>query len=149
MATRRLAGSAHCGATRTSTGSSRCAATRPRSLAAAAAGARLSPARASGRSTSPRQPPSAAAPTAAPGYRAQPRVGDVLTFYLYGRPADVRVARVVATKGLAGVGTGTVARNAFFAPGTLVRAAEAARPAKAGAAATPQPHTFTFVSNTG
>jgi len=73
----------------------------------------------------------------------------VLTFYLYGRPADVRVARVVATKGLAGVGTGTVARNAFFAPGTLVRAAEAARPAKAGAAATPQPHTFTFVSNTG
>ena len=95
------------------------------------------------------------------------RAGDVLTFYLYGRPTAVRVTRVVATRGLAGAGNGSVSRNAFFAPGTLVKAAEAARPAggnaagapisvpaggapaKAGAAPAPQPHTFTFVSNTG
>ena len=94
------------------------------------------------------------------------RAGDVLSFYLYGRPAAVRVARVVPTKGLAGAGNGSVSRNAFFAPGTLVKSAEAAQPdgsgapgtpsavpagapAKAGAAPAPQPHTFTFVSNTG
>jgi putative ABC transport system permease protein len=79
------------------------------------------------------------------------RAGDVLTFYLYGRPTAVRVTRVVATKGLAGAGTGSVSRNAFFAPGTLVKAAEAARPAEAGAAPAlaAQPRTFTFVSNTG
>jgi putative ABC transport system permease protein len=94
------------------------------------------------------------------------RAGDVLTFYLYGRPTAVRVARVVPTKGLAGAGNGSVSRNAFFAPGALVKAAKAAEPAgsgapgtpsavpagapaKAGAAPAPQPHTFTFVSNTG
>src|SRR5918994_1522607 len=98
------------------------------------------------------------------------RAGDSLTVYLYGRPTEVRVARVVPTVGLAGAGTGqTAARNAFFAPGTLVRAASEAkaaappgrggRPAPAdgadgaaapGAAAPPtQPRTFTFVSNTG
>ncbi len=66
--------------------------------------------------------------------------GDVLTFYLYGRPREVRVARVVPTRGLAGVGTGAVARNAFFAPGTLEAAAS-----EAGI----EPHTFTFVSNVG
>jgi putative ABC transport system permease protein len=96
------------------------------------------------------------------------RAGDSLTVYLYGRPTEVRVARVVPTVGLAGAGTGqTAARNAFFAAGTLVQAAteaKAAAPARRGpapadgadsaaapgAAAPPaQPRTFTFVSNTG
>ena len=95
------------------------------------------------------------------------RAGDTLTVYLYGRPTQVRVARVVATVGLAGAGTGqTAARNAFFAPGTLVQAARQARAAgpgqggpapadeaggaTAGAAGPPaEPRTFTFVSNTG
>jgi len=94
------------------------------------------------------------------------RAGETLTFYLYGRPTAVRVARVVPTEGLAGAGTGAGARNAFFPPGTLVQAAEAAAatqaaagprqpgtPAGGGAGAAPalaaQPTTFTFVSNTG
>ena len=95
------------------------------------------------------------------------RAGDRLTVYLYGRPTAVRVARVVPTVGLAGAGTGqTAARNAFFAPGTLVQAAREARaatPARggpapgdgaggptAGAAGPPaEPRTFSFVSNTG
>jgi putative ABC transport system permease protein len=76
------------------------------------------------------------------------RAGDVLTFYLYGRPTAVRVARVVATKGVAGAGNGSVSRDAFFATGTLVRAAEAAR-AAAPAAPAAEPHTFSFVSNNG
>src|SRR5918995_6363666 len=93
------------------------------------------------------------------------QAGDRLTVYLYGRPTEVRVARVVPTVGLAGAGTGqTAARNAFFAPGTLVQAARqatAAAPprggpapaAGAGGAAAPgaagppaEPRTFTFVS---
>ena len=95
------------------------------------------------------------------------RAGDRLTVYLYGRPTQVRVDRVVPTVGLAGAGTGqTAARNAFFAPGTLVQAARQARAAgpgqggpapadgaggaTAGAPGPPaQPRTFTFVSNTG
>ena len=95
------------------------------------------------------------------------RAGDRVTVYLYGRPTAVRVARVVPTVGLAGAGTGqTAARNAFFAPGTLVQAARQARAAgpgqggpapadgaggaTAGAAGPPaEPRTFTFVSNTG
>src|SRR5215207_9962724 len=95
------------------------------------------------------------------------RAGDTLTVYLYGRPTQVRVDRVVPTVGLAGAGTGqTAARNAFFAPGTLVQAARQARAAgpgqggpapadgaggaTAGAAGPPaEPRTFTFVSNTG
>src|SRR5215216_2136832 len=91
------------------------------------------------------------------------QAGDSVTVYLYGRPTAVRVARVVPTVGLAGAGTGqTAARNAFFAPGTLVQAARQARAAGPGqggsapadradsAAAPPtQPRTFTFVSNTG
>jgi putative ABC transport system permease protein len=76
------------------------------------------------------------------------RDGDVLTFYLYGRPTDVRVARVVATNGVAGAGNGSVSRDAFFTTGTLVRAAEAAH-AAAPAAPAAEPHTFSFVSNTG
>jgi putative ABC transport system permease protein len=70
------------------------------------------------------------------------RPGDVLTVYLYGTAWPARVARVVPTWGLAGAGTGVVARNAFFAPGTLVQAA-----ARAGGRAVPR--TVTFVSNTG
>jgi putative ABC transport system permease protein len=66
--------------------------------------------------------------------------GDTLTFYLYGRLQPVKVARVVPTRGLAGVGTGAVARNAFFTPGTLVAVAR-----DAGV----EPQTFTFVSNAG
>jgi putative ABC transport system permease protein len=83
------------------------------------------------------------------------RTGDMLRFYLYGRPTAVRVARVVPTKGVAGAGDGSVSRNAFFAPGTLVRAAAAARAAGGDTARTPisrpapAPHTFIFVSNTG
>jgi putative ABC transport system permease protein len=91
------------------------------------------------------------------------QAGDTLTVYLYGRPTQVRVTRVVPTVGLAGAGTGqTAARNAFFGPGTLVQAArqaKAAAPARggpapadeAGGATAPpaQPRTFTFVSNTG
>src|ERR671911_58730 len=58
------------------------------------------------------------------------RAGDSLTVYLYGRPTQVRVARVVPTVGLAGAGTGqTAARNAFFPPGTLVQAAREANAA--------------------
>jgi putative ABC transport system permease protein len=85
------------------------------------------------------------------------RAGDVLTFYLYGRPTTISVSRVVPTKGLAGAGNGSVSRNAFLAPGTLAKAVETtAAPAKSGGASAksggapaPQPHTFTFVSNTG
>jgi len=69
------------------------------------------------------------------------RTGQALTVYLYGSPREVRVARVVPTRGLGGAGTGTVTRNAFFAPGTLVTAARAAGKV--------QPQTFTFVSNAG
>ncbi len=72
--------------------------------------------------------------------------GDVLTFYLYGRPLQVRVARVIATRGVAGVSIDGVTRDAFFAPGTLVEAARA--PGGTGGSR-PQPRTFTFVSNTG
>jgi putative ABC transport system permease protein len=69
------------------------------------------------------------------------RAGDVMTVYLYGWPTELRVARVVPTKGVAGAGTGTVTRNALLAPGTLVQAARAA--------GTAQPQTYTFVSNAG
>jgi len=69
--------------------------------------------------------------------------GDTLTFYLYGRPVQTRVARVIATRGVAGVSIDSVTRDAFFAPGTLVQAAQAAE------GSGPQPRTFTFVSNTG
>src|SRR6266536_2244154 len=74
--------------------------------------------------------------------RGDPQVDGLLTVYLYGRPTQFRVARVVPTKGVAGAGTGAVTRNAFFAPGTLIQAAKATR-------SKVQPQTFTFVSNTG
>ena len=52
------------------------------------------------------------------------------------------MARVVPTKGVAGVGTGTITRNAFLAPDTLVAAARAA-------GGKIEPRTLTFVSNAG
>ena len=68
--------------------------------------------------------------------------GDELTLYLYGRAQPFRVARVIPTRGVAGVSSGPVSRNAFLAPGTLVGAARAAR-------STVEPHTLTLVSNVG
>jgi putative ABC transport system permease protein len=70
------------------------------------------------------------------------RQGDTLTVHLYGKARDVRVARVVPTSGLAGVGVGDVSRNLFVGPGVLVEAARSS-----GARA--EPRAFTFVSNTG
>lgn len=66
--------------------------------------------------------------------------GSALTVYLYGRPVSLRVTRVVPTRAVAGMATGTVTRNVFVAPGTLAAAA-------AGGPA--QPRTCTLVSNTG
>jgi putative ABC transport system permease protein len=63
--------------------------------------------------------------------------GDRVTVYLNGRPAELRVARVVPTRGLAGYAHG------FLAPGTLDRAAGA------GAGARAEPEIQTLVSNTG
>jgi putative ABC transport system permease protein len=65
------------------------------------------------------------------------RAGDRLTFHLYGRPVELRVARVVPTRGLAGYGDG----SAFLQPGMLERAV--------GAGAGIVPETLTLVSNTG
>jgi putative ABC transport system permease protein len=80
----------------------------------------------------------------------QARAGDTLTFYLYGSPVAVRVARVIPTRGLGGMPNQGVTQNAFFAPGTLPRAQQAAAAAGSGAAdRTAEPHTFTFVSNAG
>jgi putative ABC transport system permease protein len=67
--------------------------------------------------------------------------GSTLTFYLYGRPVQLTVARVIPTVGVAGVSIDGVTSDAFFAPGTLVPAA--------GTGLGSQPRTFTFVSNTG
>jgi putative ABC transport system permease protein len=66
------------------------------------------------------------------------RAGDTVTFWLYGRPTAMRVARVVPSRGIAGVGIQN-ARNAFLAPGTLERLA----PKQA------EPQVVTVVSNTG
>ena len=64
--------------------------------------------------------------------------GDRLTFYLYGRPVELRVARVVPARGLAGFAD----RGAFVAPGGLGRTA-----APVGGRAGPE--VLTLVSNTG
>ena len=61
------------------------------------------------------------------------RAGDTLTFYLAGRPVPLEVARVVATRGLAGFAD----HGAFAAPGTVPPAAAA------------RPETLTLVSNAG
>ena len=66
------------------------------------------------------------------------RAGDRLTFYLYGRPVELEVARVVPTRGLAGFG----GRGAFVETGTLGWTAGAVG-GRAG------PDTLTLVSNTG
>jgi putative ABC transport system permease protein len=68
--------------------------------------------------------------------------GETLTVYLYGKARDVRVARVVPTRGLAGAGVGDASRNLFFGPGVLVEAARSS-------GAKVEPRAFTFVSNTG
>jgi putative ABC transport system permease protein len=69
--------------------------------------------------------------------------GDTVTFFLYGRAVDARVARIVAQRGLAAMGLGaTVNPGAFFAPGTLEGAA-------AAAGSTSVPLTTTLVSNRG
>jgi len=65
------------------------------------------------------------------------RAGDRVTVYLNGRPAELRVARVVPTRGLAGYAHG------FLAPGTLERAAGA------GAGVKAEPEVQTLVSNSG
>jgi len=70
------------------------------------------------------------------------RAGETLTIYLYGQPLQFRIVRVVPTKGVAGIRNGTVARNAFLAPGRLVAASRAA-------GGKLQPRTVTLVSNTG
>ena len=70
--------------------------------------------------------------------------GDTLTFYLYGRPVPLEVARVLPMEGVAGVSIDGVTRAAFFAPGALVRASSST-----AAPGGPEPRTFTFVSNTG
>lgn len=70
------------------------------------------------------------------------RVGDTITFYLYGKPTPLRVIRVLPAQGLAGAGlSGTVNRDAFVAPDLLISAA--------AANGTLWPRTVTFVSNTG
>ncbi len=70
------------------------------------------------------------------------RVGDRVTLYLFQHPADLRVVRILPTKGLAGAGlSGILNRDAFVAPDSLVEAGAAS-----GAAG---PTTVTFVSNRG
>jgi putative ABC transport system permease protein len=66
------------------------------------------------------------------------RAGDRLTFYLYGRPVELEVARVVPTRGLAGF----AGRGAFVDAGSLQGTAGAVG-SRAG------PETLTLVSNTG
>ena len=66
------------------------------------------------------------------------RPGDTLTVYLDGEPVQATVARVVATRGVAGYG----GKGAFFAPGTLP---DAAGPGDGRA----KLETLTLVSNTG
>jgi putative ABC transport system permease protein len=66
--------------------------------------------------------------------------GDRIDFYLYGRPVTATVSAVVPAQGVAGAGLGgTFNRNAFFPPGTLLRAATADA----------APDTLTYVSNRG
>jgi putative ABC transport system permease protein len=65
------------------------------------------------------------------------RAGDRLTFYLYGRPVTLQVARVVPAQGLAGFAD----RGAFVGPGGL-----GPSPGPLGRAG---PEVLTLVSNTG
>ncbi len=76
----------------------------------------------------------------------QATAGDRLTFYLYGLPTTVTVARVIPSRGIAGMPLDGVTRDAFFASGTL---AAAARAAEADIGAVREPRTLTFVSNAG
>ncbi|HXY70918.1 MAG TPA: ABC transporter permease, partial [Actinomycetota bacterium] len=75
------------------------------------------------------------------------RVGDVLTFYPFGRQVIARVARIVPTRGLAGVPIDGITKDAFFTAGSLAAAArDAGLPADVPGVG---PRSFTFVSNTG
>jgi putative ABC transport system permease protein len=70
------------------------------------------------------------------------RVGDTVTLYLYDRPRELRIVRVLPARGLAGAGlASTVNRDAFVAPESLVEAG-----AMTGKV---WPRTITYVSNRG
>lgn len=71
------------------------------------------------------------------------RAGDTVTVYLYGKPVELVIARVIPAEGLGGVGLGsTTNRNAYLSAdiGTLLAAARAFGQ---------EPATTTFVSNRG
>lgn len=69
------------------------------------------------------------------------RPGRPLTLFLFGRPQQVTVDRIVPERGLAGMGLGAqVNRNVFVAPGALDAAAQAAGTS---------PTTVTLISNRG
>lgn len=75
------------------------------------------------------------------------RPGDTLTFYPFGREFVARVARVVPTRGLAGVPIAGITKDAFFSEGTLASAArEAGLPLDVPGVG---PQSFTLVSNAG
>ena len=75
--------------------------------------------------------------------RLQARVGDTVTFFIFGKLTPMRVARVVPRQGLAGAGLGAVVNaDAFLAPGTLEALAAAS-----GTQA--HPLTTTLISNRG
>ena len=70
------------------------------------------------------------------------RVGDDVTLYIYGKPTVLRIARVLPTRGLTGIGFGdAVNRDAFVAPESLLAAGVATGKV--------YPRTVTFVSNLG
>jgi FtsX-like permease family len=69
------------------------------------------------------------------------RAGAPLTLFLYGKPQQFTVVRVLPQRGLAGAGIGAALnRNAFLPPGVLDAAARASGT---------QPRAVTFVSNRG
>ncbi len=75
--------------------------------------------------------------------RLQARVGDSVTFFIFGKLTPMRVARIVPRQGLAGAGLGAVVNaDAFLAPGTLDSLAAAS-----GTEA--HPLTTTLISNRG
>ncbi len=76
-------------------------------------------------------------------HRLRVGVGDTITFFVFGKPAQARVVRIVPREGLAGAGLGAVVNaNAFFSPGTLERLAR-----ESGVST--QPLTTTLISNRG
>ncbi|GAA1962143.1 ABC transporter permease [Catenulispora subtropica] len=69
------------------------------------------------------------------------KTGDPVTLYVFGQPVVEKVARIVPTRGLAGLGESNSDGTAFVAPGTFAAAAQAVPGA--------QPRTLTLVSNAG